>query len=370
MSILNKINRKELLYQAMLEELKKSNLENIFYGTSDAAKEFYEKFNNVNISINTVIVSPAYFQEEKYFFEYKISNAETVLKEIINNKKDKKKNIIVFFGIDNDLLKQLQDIKKINKIFLVDGGVCFLTNFKYEYIEKNELEYTKTFDLLEDKLSKDIMIGFINSRISGYADDIRKYTIDESYFPKGVISLENNEVFLDCGAFDGDTIEIFKKQMHLSNKTYDKIYGFEPDKNNFQKLKYNNANNNKVIALNIGVFDKKDTLSFCSEATGGSCISENGTTSIEVDKIDNLIPSGIKVTMIKMDLEGAELEALSGAKDIILKYKPKLAIAVYHKIDDLIKIPKYIKSLVPNYKFYLRAQCYDSVDVTLFAVAK
>lgn len=109
---------------------------------------------------------------------------------------------------------------------------------------------------------------------------------------------------------------------------------------------------------------------FCSEATGGSRVSDSGTSSIEVDKIDNLISHDIKVTMIKMDLEGVELEALKGAKAIIKKHKPKLAIAVYHKIDDLIELPKYIQSIVADYNFYLRAQCFDSVDVILYAIPK
>ncbi len=366
MSIINKINKRELQYQGMLEELQKSDLENIFYGTSAAAKKFYEEFKKYNISIDNVMVSPTYYNEDLYFFEYKVSNVNTILEKIEND--STQKNVIVFFGIDDNLLEQLKNSKKINKIFLVDGGVCFLTNFKYGHIKLHNDEFTRTFDLLEDELSKNIMVGFINSRISGYSCDIRQYTIDESYFPKGVVSLENNEVFLDCGAFDGDTIEIFKEQMKLANKTYNKIYGFEPDKENFKKLKENNINDKKVLPLNVGVFDKEDILSFCSEATGGSCVSENGTTTIEVNKIDNLIPNDTKVTMIKMDLEGVELEALAGAKDVILKDKPKLAIAVYHNVDDLIEIPKYIQSLVPDYKFYLRAQCYDSVDVTLFAV--
>lgn len=366
MSILKLITKKELLYNEMLDELQKSSLPTIFYGTSDAAKKFYTIFKDSKLNIDSVMVSPSFYDENSYFFEHKIANSKKILAESV----DEKRNVIVFFGIDDELLKQLQDSKTINKIFLVDGGVCFLTNFSYEYIEKRDEEYTKIFNLLEDDLSKDVMVGFINTRISGYADSIRKYSIPDSYFPRDVIFLENDEVFLDCGAFDGDTIEIFKQQMKLANKTYHKIYGFEPDKENFKKLQMNCADDARIIPLNMGVFDTRDTLSFSSDKGGGSRVNETGNTSIEVDKIDNLIPKDIKVSFIKMDLEGVEMQALIGAKDIITKYKPKLAIAVYHKIDDLIEIPKYIKSLVPEYKFYLRAQCYDSVDMTLFAVAK
>ena len=369
MSILSLITKKELEYNKMFDELRGSGLSTIFYGTSAAASKFYKSFIELELNIDTVMVSPAYFVENSYFFDHKIANSNDILDTTAEPTSDKK-NVVVFFGIDDESLKMLKASKLIEKIFLIDGGVCFLTNFLYDEIKEKDTEYTETYNLLQDKLSKDIMVGFINTRISGFADSIREYSIPDSYFPRGVVSLQDHEVFLDCGAFDGDTIEIFKQQMKSVNKSYDKIFGFEPDKENFKKLQINCAEDDKIFPLNIGVFNKRDTLNFTSEGTGGSRLNETGTSSIEVDMIDNLIGEDVPVTFIKMDLEGVELEALKGAKDTIINCKPILAIAVYHKIEDLIEIPKYIKSLVSDYKFYLRAQCYDSVDMTLFAIAR
>jgi hypothetical protein len=71
-----------------------------------------------------------------------------------------------------------------------------------------------------------------------------------------------------------------------------------------------------------------------------------------------------------MDIEGAELEALRGAKNVIKHNKPKLAICVYHKPNDLISIPQYIKGLVGDYKFYLRQHQFVSWDMVLYALPK
>ena len=116
-----------------------------------------------------------------------------------------------------------------------------------------------------------------------------------------------------------------------------------------------------------GAWSKKDTLYFNNSSNSNSSISESGDSKIEVDSIDNVCKNE-NVTFIKMDVEGAELEALKGAENTIMKNKPKLAICVYHKKEDLVTIPQYILSLNSDYKLYLRH--YDSfcTELVLYAV--
>ena len=92
MGFIDLITRKKLLYQDMLDELKESHLENIFYGTSDAAKVFYTKFTNLKINIDTVMVSPSFYKKGLRFFNHTVENSSQVL-----NKIETKKNLIVFF---------------------------------------------------------------------------------------------------------------------------------------------------------------------------------------------------------------------------------------------------------------------------------
>lgn len=96
-------------------------------------------------------------------------------------------------------------------------------------------------------------------------------------------------------------------------------------------------------------------------------ISDEGEIIVETDTIDNVLAGG-KVTFIKMDIEGTELASLKGAAKTIRKYKPKLAICIYHKKEDLWEIQDYISRLVPEYKFYMRAYEDTATELVLYAI--
>ena len=115
-----------------------------------------------------------------------------------------------------------------------------------------------------------------------------------------------------------------------------------------------------------GLWSKADVLRFAaSEGPSISAISGTGNTSVEVEAIDNVSPDA---TFIKLDVEGAELEALKGAAGTIRRNRPKLAICMYHKPGDLFEIPLFIKSLAPEYRFYLRQHQPVSCELVLYAV--
>ena len=96
----------------------------------------------------------------------------------------------------------------------------------------------------------------------------------------------------------------------------------------------------------------------------GSLICEDGEEKIDICKIDT---EAGEATFIKMDIEGAELKALMGAKETIVQNKPKLAISIYHKPEDILQIPMYLKALVPEYKFYLRQYTMSYLECVLYA---
>ena len=175
-----------------------------------------------------------------------------------------------------------------------------------------------------------------------------QYFIDE-------LKLNNNEVFIDCGAFDGDTIDNFLK--HCIN--YKQIIAFEPQIELFATLKKKYDNNSKINLINAGVFDKDGEVLFFEGSYSDSKIvdettekSGNNIVEIKVKTIDGLNLQN--VSFIKMDIEGSEYNALKGAQKTILRDKPKLAISIYHSDEDMIRIAEYIHELVPEYKFYIR----------------
>lgn len=224
-----------------------------------------------------------------------------------------------------------------------------------EIITGNKDKLEEIFNKLTDDTSRDIMLNIIKAKLTNNPMYFQKIYSEHQYFNE-LINLSDEEYFLDGGAFLGDTMKEF---VEITNNKYKKIYCFEPSKNIFKQLEESKRkffnNDSRIILYNKGLYNCNKVVGFNSKLpTGGhrvECalsIEEN----IEVVTIDDIIND--KVTFIKMDIEGSELQALEGAKNTILKYKPKLAISVYHKADDLVKILDFIMNLGLDYKYYLR----------------
>ncbi len=173
-------------------------------------------------------------------------------------------------------------------------------------------------------------------------------------------------IYIDGGVFDGKTI---LRYVEWTGGKYDKIYGFEPDPINYPKveacIRDKNLKNTEVF--NKGLWNKRDRIAFETSGTAGSKICSKGEDSVQVEALDNILEAGEKVAFVKLDIEGAEMEALEGMKDMILRDKPMLAICVYHKAEDIIDIPAYISALVPEYKLYLRHHSQLEYETVLYA---
>lgn len=186
------------------------------------------------------------------------------------------------------------------------------------------------------------------------------------YFDLMEMDKSEEEIYIDAGCLDGSTSFQF---MNWCNNKFSKIYAFEPDRHSYEVCKNNFKNyTDKIKLYNCGLHDCEDELCFSENCIrGASRILEEGENKIKVNSIDNLIKNE-KVSFIKMDIEGAELKALLGAEKTIKKYRPKLAISLYHKEEDIIDIPLYLLQLIPDYKFYLRHYSTTREETVLYAI--
>lgn len=176
-----------------------------------------------------------------------------------------------------------------------------------------------------------------------------------------------NEVFIDAGCFDGATLLDFRK---FAIEGYARIYGFEPNPASLLQTQDSIRENaiERVELLNKGLWDTSETVCFVDNGDGSSII-DTGSIKIETVALDDVVDPEDIVTLIKMDIEGAELNALRGASKIITRDKPRLAICVYHKPEDIVDIPSYILSLNPEYKLYLRHhRPFAETETVLYAV--
>lgn len=201
------------------------------------------------------------------------------------------------------------------------------------------------------------------------SDFIQQTIIDpEQYFGPAFMKYDKHEVFIDAGCYDmGTTLELKKRCGTLK-----KVYAFEPDKENYARCaaRVSRMEPVDVKLLPMGTWSEKTTLHFDALGTGSSRVAENlsDTVSVPVMPIDEAVDPKDKITFIKMDVEGAELESLKGAQKTIQRDKPKLAICIYHKAEDMTEIPLYIKGLVPEYKLYVRHHSNSSGETVLYAI--
>lgn len=189
-------------------------------------------------------------------------------------------------------------------------------------------------------------------------------TTGKQYFDCPEMKHEEDEVFIDCGCLDGETDRQF---ISWCGGAYKKIIAFEPDLYSYQNIKKtcNHIKNFEVYNAATGSAVGKANFNMCVD--GGSRLSEEGDCTVTVESIDHVL-QGEKATFIKMDVEGAELESLIGAQETIKKYKPKLAISLYHKPEDIINIPEYIMKCRDDYKFYVRHYTSCTYETILYAI--
>ena len=184
-------------------------------------------------------------------------------------------------------------------------------------------------------------------------------------FPK------ENEIYIDGGCYDGGTVLDF---LEFSKDTR-RIYGFEPDPDCYMRTKKTLREHRieNAILLQKGLWNETATLRFDRMGLNmaGSRIAETGSVVIEATSIDAVVDPSETVTFIKMDIEGAELNALRGAANTIRRCLPRLAICIYHKPEDIVEIPCLILSLSPKYVFYIRHHVpWVNHESVLYAIAK
>lgn len=230
----------------------------------------------------------------------------------------------------------------------------------------------KVYMLLKDEVSKEI---FVRTLLYRWTWDDK--WINQSTYPQyciETIDKKDIENIVDAGAFDGDTIKLFKDYFYNMKK----IYAFEPTSKNILKIKekFKNESSFKVYPIEKGLWDKCETLRFFqTDSIGGNNKviedKDEHSITIEVVDLDSCLDLNSRIDLIKMDIEGAEFKALSGAKSLISKNYPILQICIYHNIDHYCEIIEYIETNFPNMYTYEIGHHSDwMMETVLYAIPK
>jgi FkbM family methyltransferase len=243
-------------------------------------------------------------------------------------------------------------------LFLPHGAL----DYPYTFFESaNQIK--QALNIWVDENSRQEYIGQVRWRMS-LDDSILPSHLpqQEIYFSEG-FTPTSEETFVDCGSFDGDTVREFIKRY----PKFRSIIAIEPDQINYQNLQRYIASlpsesTGRVRAINYAVGSTRGVVQFNETGSAASSVG-SGALSVDCLPLDEILKDTVP-TFIKMDIEGAETDALLGARRIIEKHAPILAICLYHKQEHLWEIPLLLQSFNDQYRFVLRRysdQCWESV---------
>ena len=192
--------------------------------------------------------------------------------------------------------------------------------------------------------------------------------LSSQYFDLQEMPHAEEEAFVDVGALDGGTVPQF---IRWSGGRFRHIYCLEPDERNREACRRNlsahlSEGTLSLFAVGAGAA-RRDGVKFAAVGTGESRIDEKGESIIQLVPLDELLGNE-RITFIKMDIEGAEYDALLGAERIIREQRPKLAISLYHKPEDVLEIPSLILQYEPDYRFYVRHYSLSDTETVLYAI--
>ncbi len=336
------------------EKIKESGKPVVIYGMGNGADKVIDEFNRLEIPILGVTASDD-FVRGQIFRGFKVKKLSEFDGDFII--------AVGFATCIPEVMNHIYSLSERYSVIVPCVPVFGDDIFNREFIEKNADKINAAYSLFEEE-SKKIFEGCVNFMFGGELEILRSITTDKGEVFENILRFGNNESYLDLGAYRGDTVEEF---LHYCGGEYESITALEPDRRTFRKLCDYLENIPRSTAHQRAIYNEITTLKFSSKAGRQSTISEKGE-AIETATVDGLCDNK-KVTYIKMDVEGAEKEAIEGAKATLKEQKPKLNIALYHRSADVFELPLLIAQINPNYKFLIRRHPYIPCwDMNLYCI--
>lgn len=304
------------------------------------------------------------------------------------------------FRQDRVLCKNSDASAPVVFMYAMIGTQCLFGVYKHlcgsravlDVLLHNERSLSEAYDLFADRHSKGLFLAklalmasdgnfeLFRTFIRSYSQPVLEFGFgyydgtpeDYFYFNNDVLTLAPGEVYIDVGAYDGDTVHTFVQACRKNGLEYKGIHAFEPDPRCYSALLKNTAAYGNITCRQAGLWSRSGTVRFMSSENGihdqTGAIDESGDIAIEVVSLDDYL-QGEEVSLIKMDPGGNVIpEAIRGAAGTIARDRPKLALGAYHSVESIFEIPLLVHSICPDYKLFLRHNTYHLCDTDLYAV--
>ena len=349
----------KLLYNYDMKDiwnyLKNAQKPIVLYGTGDGADKIISVCDKKGIKVSGVFASDL-FVRKREFCGMPVTSFDGARSAF--------GDMIVLLGFGTALPEVIENIKRIAslcELYAPEVPVCGSDVFDADYYNKREREFDVIYDRLADSTSKNVFKSIIEYRLSG---DINRLfsceTLEDEPF-ESFFALEKDETFLDLGAYRGDTVLSFCGRAG----TYKEIIAVEPDIRSYKKLCDATAHLKNISLINALAGEESGVKSVVMNGSRGAGAG-GAKANVDMVSVDSL---NISPTFIKIDVEGAEAAVIKGAASTVARCKPKMQIAAYHRIGDLVDIPKAVLSACGDYKLYLRHNpCLPAWDTNYFFI--
>ncbi len=312
------------------------------YGMGDGADKILNVLNGRGIKVSGVFASDGFVRHQQFrgFTVKSYAEAKAQSPEMI---------VLVCFGTSRDeVLENIGKIAAEQELYAPDVPVIGEGLFDIGYASLHKSELTAVYDMLADRQSRKVFESCIKYRLTGDIGYLKACETEPDEAWENIIKPTGDEHFVDLGAFCGDTVKEF-----LSNtEDYAQIYAVEPTAKSFRRMQAAIGDMENVSLFNLAISDGRDELIFNTHGGRNHAEAASGER-VKAASVD-MILDGKRATLIKMDVEGGEGAAIDGARETVLRWRPKMQVAAYHRNEDYFALPLKIAKIRGDYKVYMR----------------
>ena len=334
------------MMKTVWEKAKETDKPILLYGTGNGADKIIDELLRLGINIDGVFAGDG-FVRKRTFRGFPVMSYDEA--------KEKFGNFLVLLAFGSSRSEVIANFVRIaneQEFCSVDVPVFGDNIFNRSFYEKHKTEIEKVSSVLADEQSKKVFENIVNFKLTGNIDLLFDCRTDISEAYENILKLTDNEIYMDLGAFNGDTVNQFLQFV----TGYKKIYAAEPDVKNFSKLLKNTADVKNIECINCCISDSTGEILFSDHGGRNGTADSNGV-AVKSRTVDSIVGTD-DVTYIKFDIEGFESKALDGAVETIKRCKPKMLVSCYHRSEDIFTLPLKVLSIRDDYKVYIRHNLY------------
>lgn len=335
----------------------------VLYGTGNGADKILDRLLARGITVSGIFASSD-FVRNRTFRGFPVETYEALhdrLGDMI---------VLICFGTSRpEVLENIDRIASECETYAPDVPVYGQVLFDQAFYGNNAGEFAKVREMLSDEVSRSTFDAVVEYKLSGDYTLLRDVERPLSEAEE-LLKLPDPSTFLDLGAYNGDTVLLYSSLFPQIRN----IIAVEPDGRNFRKLQENteairNRDEYSISYVRALVSDHDGTTLI--DRNKGRGVHEEAQKDVSASNAESLTAAtivtllqGQKADLIKLDVEGNELVALEGGREVLLRDRPSLIVSCYHRSEDLITLPVLLKEMVPEYKVYMRHHphllCWDT----------